>query len=57
MPMTKKHFEAIARVLRDSEDIEEVRTRLADYFTQTNDYFQKGRFLKAARPEEASKPK
>ncbi len=53
--MTKKHFEAIARILRDSEDIEEVRTRLADNFAQVNPNFQRDRFLKAARPEEVSK--
>lgn len=49
--MTKKHFEAIAAVLKDAKDATNgqsyIAGRLADYFASQNPRFDKARFLRA----------
>ena len=49
--MTKKHFEAIAKILRDSEVdpnfVQALAKALAQYFATTNPNFDAERFVKA----------
>lgn len=52
--MTKRHFEAIAKILATADGMYEYHTKvyianqLADYFEQENPRFDRDRFLKAA---------
>ena len=49
--MTKKHFEAIARILRESGNNAEtqwIAKELADYFVSENVRFDRARFMNAA---------
>lgn len=50
--MSKKDYIAIARILKNSETLEEVRLRLVVLFKENNPRFDPERFLKAARPDE-----
>jgi hypothetical protein len=61
MPMfTKRHYEAIAQVLRDADRPADqlpvrmayVATKLADVFANDNPFFDRERFLRAALKED-----
>ena len=45
--MTKKHFEAIAKILRDGKADPTLVQSLAQYFATTNPNFDAERFVKA----------
>ncbi len=45
--MTKKHFEAIAKILRDNDADPTLVYELAQYFATTNHNFDAERFVKA----------
>ena len=61
MSLTRKHFKAIAEIVKnwsfdvkynhikltETETIERIKTRLADYFATENPNFDRQRFLKA----------
>lgn len=53
--MTRKHYIAIAQILREADlaqsDREELAERLADYFATDNDAFDRKRFMEAAAPQ------
>lgn len=46
--MTKKDFEALATILKDSETVEAVALAIAEYAKAQNPRFNSQRFLKAA---------
>jgi hypothetical protein len=45
--MIKKHFEAIAKILRDNKADQNLVQSLAQYFATTNPNFDAERFVKA----------
>lgn len=45
--MTKKHFQAIADILRDHDAKPELKSELARYFKSLNPRFNRDRFLQA----------
>ena len=46
--MTRKHFIAIAKILRESNGKKEIIERLTDYFTTVNSNFDRDRFKDAS---------
>lgn len=47
--MTKKHFVAIAKVLRENRRREKIIEELCNYFSTVNANFDRGRFLQACK--------
>ena len=45
--MTKKHFKAIAEIIKYSEDKQDIMIKLANYFAQENPRFDRERFVDA----------
>lgn len=47
--MSKKHFERIAAILRDHDDVDpQLVDDLADFFQSENPFFDRVRFIEAA---------
>lgn len=51
--MIRKHFEAIARILRDNGANEALCLEFADYLKTQNDLFNYDRFMNACKQTEA----
>lgn len=50
--MTRRDFEAIAKVLATTSDREAIGRSLADYFETANPRFDRAQFLEAARVQD-----
>lgn len=46
--MSKKHYIAIAAILKNAETVGEATVKLADYLAKDNSRFDRSRFLAAA---------
>lgn len=51
MSMSKKHYVAIAAILRDAQTVEQVRDELADYLATDNPNFNRQTFIEASMPQ------
>ena len=59
--MTRKHYKAIAEIIKDAQQIDGgvdpiafIRDKLSDYFAAENDLFDCTRFTAACNPEISS---
>lgn len=46
---TRKLFEAVAKIIRESDNVEKVTRRMADLFEKENPAFDRKRFLEACK--------